>query len=255
MPRLFRESPLHSIWEGSGNVQALDVLRAMVKSPAATRGASSTRSAPAAEPSRGSTRFGAALARPSSATRARSRRRARRLVERMALPLQGSLLVRYGDPAVADAFCATRLDGDWGNAFGTLPAGRRHRRDRRAPCGPDLRLSRPSEPVQRGRATGSTSRSRDHVAEVRLDPPGEAQRARLRDVRGDRRRRSTRSPRDPVGAGGRPPRRRPSFCSGPRLPELPARGARIEDMFERRDGEDANLAQRVAYGWQLCRRR
>jgi len=49
--------------------------------------------------------------------------RARRVVERMALALQASLLVRYGDPAVADAFCASRLSGDWGNAFGTLPAG------------------------------------------------------------------------------------------------------------------------------------
>ena len=49
--------------------------------------------------------------------------RARRIVERMALALQASLLVRYGDPAVADAFCASRLSGDWGNAFGTLPAG------------------------------------------------------------------------------------------------------------------------------------
>jgi putative acyl-CoA dehydrogenase len=49
--------------------------------------------------------------------------RARSLVERMALALQGSLLVRYGDPAVADAFCASRLDGDAGLAFGTLPAG------------------------------------------------------------------------------------------------------------------------------------
>ena len=49
--------------------------------------------------------------------------RARRLVERMALALQGSLLVRFGDEAVADAFCASRLDGDWGHAFGTLPAG------------------------------------------------------------------------------------------------------------------------------------
>jgi putative acyl-CoA dehydrogenase len=49
--------------------------------------------------------------------------RARRVVERMALALQGSLLVRFGDEAVADAFCASRLDGDWGRAFGTLPAG------------------------------------------------------------------------------------------------------------------------------------
>jgi putative acyl-CoA dehydrogenase len=49
--------------------------------------------------------------------------RARHIVERLALALQGSLLVRYGDPAVADAFCASRLSGDWGRAFGTLPAG------------------------------------------------------------------------------------------------------------------------------------
>jgi putative acyl-CoA dehydrogenase len=48
---------------------------------------------------------------------------ARRLVERMALTLQGSLLVQYGHPAVADAFCASRLGGDWGVAFGTLPSG------------------------------------------------------------------------------------------------------------------------------------
>jgi putative acyl-CoA dehydrogenase len=49
--------------------------------------------------------------------------RARRVVERMAIALQGALLVRHGDPAVADAFCASRLAGDHGRAFGTLPAG------------------------------------------------------------------------------------------------------------------------------------
>jgi putative acyl-CoA dehydrogenase len=49
--------------------------------------------------------------------------RARRLVEHMALVLQGSLLVRFAPPAVADAFCASRLGGDWGHAFGTLPSG------------------------------------------------------------------------------------------------------------------------------------
>ncbi len=48
---------------------------------------------------------------------------ARRLVEQMALLWQGALLVQYGQPAVADAFCASRLAGDWGRAFGTLPAG------------------------------------------------------------------------------------------------------------------------------------
>jgi putative acyl-CoA dehydrogenase len=49
--------------------------------------------------------------------------RARRVVERMAIALQASLLLRHGDPAAADAFCASRLAGDWGQAFGTLPAG------------------------------------------------------------------------------------------------------------------------------------
>jgi putative acyl-CoA dehydrogenase len=61
--------------------------------------------------------------------------RARRLVEKMALALQASLLVRYGDEATADAFCASRLSGDWGQAFGTLPAGTDFRRiiERHAP--------------------------------------------------------------------------------------------------------------------------
>jgi putative acyl-CoA dehydrogenase len=122
MPRLFRESPLNSIWEGSGNVQCLDVLRAMIKSPAALE-------AFFAEVQEG------AVAEPRLDAYAKALRdevpgdvttievRARRVVEKMALALQGSLLVRYGDPAVADAFCASRLSGDWGQAFGTLPAG------------------------------------------------------------------------------------------------------------------------------------
>jgi putative acyl-CoA dehydrogenase len=122
MPRLFRESPLNSIWEGSGNVQCLDVLRAMIKSPASL-------DAFFAEVEEG------AAGEPRLAAYARSLRdelpgdvatvetRARGLVERMALAVQGSLLVRFGDEAVADAFCASRLSGDWGQAFGTLPAG------------------------------------------------------------------------------------------------------------------------------------
>jgi putative acyl-CoA dehydrogenase len=122
MPRLFRESPLNSIWEGSGNVQCLDVLRAMVKSPAAV-------DAFFAEVQEG------AVAEPRLDSYVKTLRdelpgdletietRARRVVEKMALALQASLLVRYGDEAVADAFCASRLSGDWGQAFGTLPAG------------------------------------------------------------------------------------------------------------------------------------
>jgi putative acyl-CoA dehydrogenase len=49
--------------------------------------------------------------------------RARRVAERIVLALQGSLLVRFGKPAIADAFCASRLGRDWGGAFGTLPSG------------------------------------------------------------------------------------------------------------------------------------
>ena len=59
--------------------------------------------------------------------------RARRIVERMAIVLQGSLMVRYGDEASADAFCASRLAGDWGQAFGTLPARHRLHADHRPP--------------------------------------------------------------------------------------------------------------------------
>lgn len=119
MPRLLRESPLNSIWEGSGNVQALDVLRALQREPEALN----------------------AFLRELGAARGADHRldaavkdllteladlegiegRARRLVERMALVLQGSLLVRWSTPEVADAFCASRLGGDWGTAFGTLP--------------------------------------------------------------------------------------------------------------------------------------
>jgi putative acyl-CoA dehydrogenase len=121
MPRLYRESPLASIWEGSGNVQCLDVLRAMVKSPESVEAfANEVGEGAGAEPRLD--RY-AAVIRDELSNLDGIESRARRIVERMALALQGSLLVRYGDPAVADAFCASRLDGDWGRAFGTLPAG------------------------------------------------------------------------------------------------------------------------------------
>jgi putative acyl-CoA dehydrogenase len=122
MPRLFRESPLGSIWEGSGNVQCLDVLRAMVKSPGAVEAFFvEVMEAGGAEPRLDS--YVKALRDEFPGDLETIQSRARRVVERMALALQGSLLVRYGDPAVADAFCASRLTGDWGNAYGTLPAG------------------------------------------------------------------------------------------------------------------------------------
>ena len=122
MPRLFRESPLNSIWEGSGNVQCLDVLRAMVKSPASVEAFFREVEEGAVHEPRLQT-FTSALRDELPGELETIEARARRLVEKMALALQASLLVRYGDEAVADAFCASRLSGDWGQAFGTLPAG------------------------------------------------------------------------------------------------------------------------------------
>jgi putative acyl-CoA dehydrogenase len=122
MPRLFRESPLNSIWEGSGNVQCLDVLRAMVKSPTSLEAFfAEVEEGAVAEPRLQA--FATSLRNELPGDLETIESRARRIVERMALALQASLLVRYGDEAVADAFCASRLDGDWGQAFGTLPAG------------------------------------------------------------------------------------------------------------------------------------
>ncbi|MFF3607787.1 acyl-CoA dehydrogenase family protein [Streptomyces sp. NPDC002463] len=124
LPRLYRESPLPSIWEGSGNVAALDVLRAMARQPEAVeayfaevdRGAGADRRLDSAVA--GLRKDLAGLGDPEAVAYG-----ARRLVERLALVLQGSLLVRHGHPAIADAFCASRLDGDRGLAFGTLPTG------------------------------------------------------------------------------------------------------------------------------------
>ncbi|MEW1907263.1 acyl-CoA dehydrogenase family protein [Kitasatospora sp. NPDC085895] len=121
MPRLYREAPLVSIWEGSGNVAALDALRAMARRPASVDAFLAELDAAAGA----DRRLDAATAalRKQLGDLTDLEYRTRRLVESMALTLQGSLLVRYGDPAVADAFCASRLGGDHGLAFGTLPAG------------------------------------------------------------------------------------------------------------------------------------
>ena len=120
MPRLYREAPLASIWEGSGNVMSLDVLRALGRSPRSlevfleevelARGADAGLDPRVAE-LKGQFTDPATL-----------ETRARRVVESMALCLQGSLLVRYAPAAVADAFCASRLGHDGGLEYGTLPA-------------------------------------------------------------------------------------------------------------------------------------
>ena len=116
MPRLYREAPLNSIWEGSGNVQALDVLRVLGREPAAV-------DAFFDEVALAGGRAAAAGAALRSSLREVDEGGARRLVERMAVLLQGSLLERHAPAAVADAFWASRVDGDSGQAFGTLPSG------------------------------------------------------------------------------------------------------------------------------------
>jgi putative acyl-CoA dehydrogenase len=121
MPRLYREAPLVSIWEGSGNVAALDALRALTRQPESAEAFFAELDLAAGADRRldeAITRLRKEAADPTEAG-------ARRLAEAMAVTLQASLLVRHGHPAVADAFAASRLAGDRGHAYGTLPAGAR----------------------------------------------------------------------------------------------------------------------------------
>jgi putative acyl-CoA dehydrogenase len=127
MPLLYRGAPLGSIWEGSGNVAALDVVRAMVREPGALAAYVEE-----CEQARGADRrldahLDALAGRLQAVGNATDREAiefgARRLVEELALALQGSLLVRHAPAAVADAFCAARLGGGAGRVYGTLPAG------------------------------------------------------------------------------------------------------------------------------------
>jgi putative acyl-CoA dehydrogenase len=121
LPRLYREAPLNSIWEGSGNVNALDVLRAMEREPeSVTAFFAEVDSARGSDPRHD--RAVAELKRELSNSDV-PESGARRLVERMATVLQSSLLLRYGDPAVTDLFCSSRLERSWGHTFGTLESG------------------------------------------------------------------------------------------------------------------------------------
>ena len=121
MPRLYREAPVNSIWEGSGNIMCLDVLRALgrgTEAGAALR--AELAGAGGGDPRLD--RFVAAL-EAKLARAAGDEGQARRLVEAMVLALQAALLVTGAPAGIADAFCASRLAGDWGHAFGTLPPG------------------------------------------------------------------------------------------------------------------------------------
>jgi putative acyl-CoA dehydrogenase len=120
LARLYREAPLNSIWEGSGNVNALDVLRALTREPASlaalgkelamARGHDAALDAAIDE----CERAGAEALDPAAPWAAR------RLVERLALTLQAALLVRHSPREVADAFVASRIRGEHGSTFGTL---------------------------------------------------------------------------------------------------------------------------------------
>jgi putative acyl-CoA dehydrogenase len=119
LPRLYREAPVNSIWEGSGNVMCLDVLRAIERTPKAAEVLS-------AELDGGDVRLKAFAKRLLDRLTAPDRNdesQARVLVRDLVLGLQAALLIKHSPPAVADAFCASRLGGNGGGAFGTLPRG------------------------------------------------------------------------------------------------------------------------------------
>jgi putative acyl-CoA dehydrogenase len=118
LPRLYRESPVNSIWEGSGNVNALDVLRALEREPESAEAfLAEVRLAAGADE-----RLDTAVARLERQLAEPDEQGARRLLELLAVVLQGSLLLRHAPPEIADAFCASRLDRP-GGVYGTLPAG------------------------------------------------------------------------------------------------------------------------------------
>ncbi|MGH2674893.1 MAG: isovaleryl-CoA dehydrogenase [Actinomycetota bacterium] len=121
LPRLYRETPLNSIWEGSGNVNALDVLRVVTRTPAAMDALLAEVDLAAG----GDARLDAHVAglRRELGGHADPEAGARRIAEDLALALQGSLVVRHSPDDVADAFCASRLGDERGRSYGTLPAG------------------------------------------------------------------------------------------------------------------------------------
>jgi putative acyl-CoA dehydrogenase len=123
MPLLYRDAPLNSIWEGSGNVAALDVLRALMREPEALPAFMAECKQASGADARLDKHIQEIEADLAAFDPEEAQWRARALVERLALALQASLLVRNAPSAVADAFCAGRLGGGGGRAFGTLPSG------------------------------------------------------------------------------------------------------------------------------------
>ena len=124
MPLLYRDAPLNSIWEGSGNVAALDVMRAMVKEPEGLPAFMAECELAAGSDARLDTHLARVRERAQAAFEGDDPQfLARRIVEELALALQASLLVRHAPTAIADAFCGARLGGESGRVYGTLPVG------------------------------------------------------------------------------------------------------------------------------------
>ena len=119
MARIYREMPLNSIWEGAGNIMALDFLRALRKADAAAALAQELALAKGAHSALD--RMMAAL--PARVEEMATEAEARRLAQDVALTLQAALLVQTAPSAVYSAFCDSRLAGNWGHTFGTLGAG------------------------------------------------------------------------------------------------------------------------------------
>ena len=126
MPRLYRDAPLNSIWEGSGNVAALDVLRAFAREPEALPAFMAEIELAAGANPHLDAHVAGVKQRFAGFDQADAQWLARRVVEDMGLALQAGLLVRNAPAFVADAFCASRLGGDGGprsTTYGTLPNG------------------------------------------------------------------------------------------------------------------------------------
>lgn len=119
MARIYREMPVNSIWEGAGNIMALDLLRALRKGDAAA--ALAQELAPALGQHPALDRLVRSL--PQRIEALASEIEARRLAQEVALAVQAALLAQSAPAAVFGAFCASRLGGDWGQTFGSLGAG------------------------------------------------------------------------------------------------------------------------------------
>jgi len=123
MPRLYREAPLYSIWEGSGNVICLDILRALAKDPDSVEALiAEVRHENGADQRLDNFISDVETSLMQARSHPESEAQARRLAEKLALALQAQLVLRHSKPAVADAFLTTRLNGNHGCIYGTLPA-------------------------------------------------------------------------------------------------------------------------------------